>query len=104
MAHDATLHVKIDREMAEGLDYLAKTRNTSKGQLVREALSACYQTACLGLSKRQEQALAAYQGGYISIGKLAFVMGMHVLDLRIWLREHSIPQNTVYSESDAENA
>ena len=35
---------------------------------------------------RQRFALAAFAGGFISIGKLADSFGMHVLDLRRWLR------------------
>jgi predicted transcriptional regulator len=104
MTRDATLHVKIDQDMADGLDNLARSRKKSKGQLVREAITTCYQTACLGLSKRQEQALSAYEGGYISIGKLADVMGMHVLELRTWLHERGMPENSSFSEKDAANA
>jgi predicted HTH domain antitoxin len=53
---------------------------------------------------RQQRALSAYQGGFISIGKLAEVMGMHVLDLRSWLDEHGIAQNTSMSTDDHTNA
>lgn len=45
MAQDATLHVKIDRQTDERLLKLARSRRVSKGQLVREAITACYQTA-----------------------------------------------------------
>jgi len=71
MAHDATLHLKLDPESAENLKRIAQSRNKSRGQLVREAIAACYQTGGMDLPQKQEQALAAYQGGFISIGRLA---------------------------------
>ncbi|MCP4676305.1 MAG: hypothetical protein GY854_12495 [Deltaproteobacteria bacterium] len=104
MAHDTTLHVKLDPTMAEDLKQLASNRNKSKGQLVREALVACYQTGLLGLTRKQEQAVHAFQGGFISMGKLAEVMGMHALELRTWLKDHKISQNTSYGENDSANA
>ena len=104
MPQDATLHVKLDSEMDKKLKLLAKSRGKSKGQLVREALSACYQISFADLPLHQSQALAAYQGGYISLGKLARVMGVHVLQLRRWLREQGIDQNSVYADEDTANA
>jgi predicted HTH domain antitoxin len=53
---------------------------------------------------RQDQAILAYRDGSISIGKLAEVMGMNVMSLRVWMNEHGIPQNTCYDEEDAANA
>jgi len=37
-------------------------------------------------------------------GKLAEAMGMHVLELRQWLNEQNIPQNTSYEEKDIQTA
>ena len=56
------------------------------------------------LPMQQRHALAAFVGGYISIGKLAEALGMHVLDLRGWLSEHGIEQNTAMSADDHLNA
>ena len=104
MANEATLHIKVDSQVARGLKDLARKRKKTMGELVRQALTACYQADFLGLSQRQSQALAAYAGGYISLGKLAEVMGMPALQLRSWLTEHGIPQNSSYGEEDAANA
>ena len=101
MPRDRTLHIKLDEETDSMLRRLAETRRKSRGQLVRDAISACYQTAFAELPLRQSQALAAYRGGYISLGKLAREMGMHVLQLRSWLNEHGIPQRNVYGDEDA---
>lgn len=76
MAQDATLHVKIDSATDEKLKKLAHDRSKSKGQLVREAITACYQTALEELPIQQRRAIHAYQGGYISLSKLARAMGM----------------------------
>ena len=104
MAQDATLHVKIDPATTEELARLAAARKTSKGQLVRDAIFACYQVPLSELAIQQRHALAAFVGGYISIGKLAEALGMHVLDLRRWLSEHGIEQNTAMSADDHMNA
>ncbi len=104
MAKDTTLHIKVDEGMARRLKSLARRRDQTMGQLVRQAIVASYQTDLLGLRDTQSRALAAYRGGYISIGKLAEVMGMHVLALRHWLEEHDIPQNTALGDNDAANA
>lgn len=104
MAQDATLHVKLDRETDEQLSRLARARGKSKGQLVREAIAACYQTSFSDIPNHQRQALAAYEGGYISLGKLARAMGMHPLDARRWLAEHGIEERSAYGAEDAANA
>lgn len=100
----ATLHIKVSPEMAEGLKQLAKSRGQPVGELVRQALSSCYQTELLGLPRSQKLAVDAFLGGYLSLGKLAEKLGMHVLELRRWLNERGLPLNTSYSESDAANA
>lgn len=104
MANSATLHIKLNPEKDKYLTELARKRHTSKGELIREAITACYQTSLEDLPLQQRQALAAYQGGFISIGRLAKVMGMQVLELRKWLQEHGIAQNTGFTEQDVENA
>lgn len=104
MAQDVTLHVKLDRATDVQLKSLAYQRGKSKGQLVREALTACYQTVADDLSVTQRNALAAYHGGYISIGKLARDMGMNVLELRKWMKERGFQQVCAVEDSDVGNA
>ncbi len=104
MAQDATLHVKLDSKTDKSLKKLAYEKGKSKGQLVREAITACYQTDSSSLTLKQSQALSAYKGGFISTGKLATVMGMHVLELREWLNNHGIQQNNALGDMDHANA
>ena len=100
----ATLHVKLDPEVDSRLRQLAKQRNVSKGQLVRQAVASCYQLTVDDLPRHQQQALAAYEGGFISLGKLAEKMGMSLLEIRHWMVEHDLPQNSTFSLEDADNA
>jgi predicted HTH domain antitoxin len=104
MPREATLHVKLDAETDEKLKRLSAARGKSKGQLVREAISACYQTSFEELPIRQRQAIAAYQGGFISLGKLAKEMGLHVLELNQWLADRGITPQTAFSPTDADRA
>lgn len=104
MVQTATLHVKLNADVDQQLKKLARLRNLSKGQLVREAISACYQTTLADLPVHQRQAIHAYEGGFISLGKLSQVMGMHTLELRHWLQEHEIAQRSTYNELDVDHA
>jgi len=99
MTLDAMLHIKIDPSMAQELKSIAKKRKTTMSELVRLAIYASYSIDLLGLPLSQKNALAAYRGGFISIGKLAEVMGMHVLELRQWLNENNIPQSNSYTRN-----
>ena len=104
MSQEATLHIKINSTAARALKDLARRRRQTMGELVRQAIVACYQPSLLGLTREQGEAVAAYQGGYISLGRLAEAMGMHALEAREWLLEHGIAQNNRYGEEDAANA
>ncbi|MEX2530794.1 MAG: ribbon-helix-helix protein, CopG family [Gemmatimonadota bacterium] len=96
--------MKLDRETDDKLKRLAAARGKSKGQLVREAISASLQPSLDDLPLTQRQALSAYQGGYISIGRLSQAMGMHVLALRTWLNERGIEQQIAFRDDDAGRA
>ena len=102
---NATLHIKVKPEIAQGLKDLSQKRQVSVGELVRQAVIASYQLD-LGqaLNVTQRQALEAYKGGYISLAKLASDMGKNIFDMRIWLNEHDIPQNNSFHENDVSNA
>jgi hypothetical protein len=104
MAQTATLHVKIEPRTARSLKDLARRRGRTVGELVRQAISACYQPEMDGLSAPHRQAVEAYRGGYISVGKLAEALGCTVLDARRWLIERSIPQTAAFDPSDAAHA
>ncbi len=100
----STLHIKVTAEMAERLKALSRRLETPVGELIRQAVISRYQLELLDLPERQRHAVEAFRGGYISLGKLAEKMGMDVWGLREWLRDHEIPQNNSFLESDIENA
>ena len=101
---NSTLHIKVKPELAKGLKELARKRETSVGDLVRQAVISCYQIDIANLSEKQRRAVEAFQGGYISQGKLAEELGMNVWNTRKWLIEHNIPQNNSFFENDVKNA
>lgn len=101
----ATLHVKVEPEIVRGLKQLAQKRQVSVGELVRQAVVSRYQLDfALSLSNNQRRALEAYQGGYISLSKLARDMGMDVWEMRDWLDDHGVAQNNSFNEDDVANA
>lgn len=99
-----TLHIKLDHSFNLELKRLAKHRSLTVSDLIRQALVSCYQLEFLGLPDKQKQALEAYRGGFISIGKLSESMGLTILELREWFNEHHIPQNSAYTQDDVTNA
>lgn len=99
-----TLHIKVTHEFNSVLKQLGKTRGMTVSELIRQALATCYQVDMLGLPERQRQALEAYRGGFISLGKLSELMGRSSLEMRKWLNEHFISQNNAFSEDDVKNA
>ena len=100
----STIHIKVKPELAKGLKALSRKRETSVGELVRQAVLSCYQLDLLNLNEKQRRAVEAFQGGYISLGKLAEEMGMNVWNTRKWLNEHEIAQNNSFLEDDVNNA
>jgi hypothetical protein len=67
---------------------LSRERCIAVEELVRRAVNVSYPAEMANLSDHQRQALAAYQGGFISIGKLAEEMGQSVFDAHRWLADH----------------
>jgi hypothetical protein len=104
MMQSSTIHIKVKPELAKGLKALSRKRETSVGELVRQAVLSCYQLDLLNLNEKQRRAVEAFQGGYISLGKLAEEMGMNVWNTRKWLTEHDIAQNNSFLEDDVNNA
>ena len=104
MAQTATLHIKVEPAVARGLKQVAGRRRVTVGELVRQDVQTCYQTEWLGLTAVQRQALEAYRGGFISLGKLAEAMGLTPLKVREWLHERGIAQHTVWDKDDVAHA
>jgi predicted HTH domain antitoxin len=101
---NSTLHIKVKPELAKRLKVLSRKKDTSVGELVRRAVISSYQPELLDLNDKQRRAVEAFQGGYISLGKLGEELGMNVWNTRAWLEEHDIPQNNSFLEDDVKNA
>ncbi len=100
----STIHIKVKPELAKGLKALSRKREMSVGELVRQAVLSCYQLDLLNLNEKQRRTVEAFQGGYISLGKLAEEMEMNVWNTRKWLIEHDIAQNNSFLGDDVYNA
>jgi predicted HTH domain antitoxin len=68
----------------------AKREGKTLGRMVREALDAAYQKKD-PLERRKETALAAYSEGFISLGKIAEVIGLDPVSARVYLKEAGVP-------------
>lgn len=78
----------------------AKREGKTLGRMVREALDAAYRDKD-PLERRRETALAAYREGFISLGKLAEVLGLDPVSARVYLRQTGV---SVQSQDAAEIA
>jgi predicted HTH domain antitoxin len=84
----------------------AKKEGKTLGRMVREALDVAYQKKD-PLESRRDTAIAAYGEGFVSLGKLAEVLGLDPISARDYLRKAGIPllvQSTEEIERDADNA
>ena len=84
----------------------AKREGKTLGRMVREALDVAYQKKD-PLERRRETAVAAYREGFISLGKVAEVLGLDPVSARDYLRQASVPpmvQDADEIGRDAENA
>jgi predicted HTH domain antitoxin len=68
----------------------AKREGKTLGRMVREALDATYRERD-PLERRMETAMAAYREGFISLGKLAEVLGLDPVSARAYLKQAGIP-------------
>ena len=84
----------------------AKREGKTLGRMVREALDAAYQKKD-PLERRRETALAAYREGFISLGKLAEVLGLDPVSARLYLKEAGLSlqvQDATDVEGDSRRA
>lgn len=68
----------------------AKKEGKTLGRMVREALDAAYRKKD-PLERRRETAMASYREGFISLGKLAEVIGLDPVSARAYLKQAGVP-------------
>jgi len=83
-------NILLTESQHKAVKQYAQRQGKTLGRMVREALDAAYQKKD-PLEKRKETALAAYREGFISLGKLAEVIGLDPVSARVYLKEAGVP-------------
>jgi predicted HTH domain antitoxin len=99
-------NIMMKDDQLKKIKLYAKKEGTTVGALVRDALDTVYGKKD-ALAERKKVALSAYLEGFISLGKLAEVLGLDPVSARNYLREHGLPVHSQEGEElkrDAENA
>ena len=99
-------NIMLQDEQLKKMKLYAKKEGTTLGGLVRDALATVYEKKD-ALEQRKMVALSAYQEGFVSLGKLAEVLGLDPVSARKYLLERGLPihsQDGDESARDAENA
>lgn len=99
-------NIMLKDDQLKKMKLYAKKEGKTLGGLVRDALDTVYEKKD-ALEKRRDVALSAYREGFISLGKLAEVLGLDPLSARNYLVEHGIPVRSQEDDDlarDAENA
>lgn len=81
-------NIMLTDEQHRKLKSYARKEGSTLGGLVREALDVTYKKDAL--EHRRSVALEAYKEGLISLGKLSEVLGVDVVNARLYLKKHGI--------------
>jgi len=99
-------NIILEDEQHEKLKLYAKKQGRTLGGLVRDAIDVVYKKRD-PLEERRKVALHAYQEGFISLGKLAEVLGLDPVSTRNYLIDkkiHILSLDQKELEQDIENA
>ena len=99
-------NIMLSDDQHKKLKRYAKKEGRTLGGLVRDALDVVYKNKDR-LEQRRQVAINAYNEGFISLGKLAEVLGLDPISARNYLKEHGIPiqsQGLKDLTQDRENA
>lgn len=99
-------NIMLSDDQHKKLKCYAKREGRTLGGLVRDALDVVYKKRDR-LEQRRKVAVSAYNEGFISLGKLAEVLGLDPVSTRNYLKEHGIPNQSQGMEDlaqDSENA
>lgn len=83
-------NILLTEEQHKKLKQYAKKEGKTLGKMVREAVDQTYKKKD-SLEKRKQTAINAYKESFISLGKLAEVLGLDPVSARLYLEEHKIP-------------
>ena len=99
-------NIMLNDDQHKKLKRYAQREGRTLGSLVRDALDAVYEKKDR-LEQRKQVAISAYIEGFISLGKLAEVLGLDPVSTRNYLQERGIPiqsQDMNSSSQDVKNA
>jgi predicted HTH domain antitoxin len=99
-------NILLEDEQHEKLKIYAKKEGRTLGGLVRDAIDTVYKKKD-PLEERQQVALKAFQEGFISLGKLAEVLGLDPVSTRNYLKGkgiHALSQDQEELAQDVKNA
>lgn len=99
-------NIMLSEEQHKKLKSYAKREGRTLGGLVRDALDVVYKKKDT-IEQRRQVAVSAYNEGFISLGKLADVLGLDPVSARNYLREQGIPiqsQDPKEYAQDSKNA
>ena len=99
-------NIMLSDDQHKKLKRYAKREGRTLGGLVRDALDVVYKKKDR-LEQRRQVAISAYSEGFISLGKLAEVLGLDPVSTRNYLKNHGIPiqsQDLQRLIQDSENA
>jgi len=99
-------NIMLDDDQHKILKLYAKKEGMTLGRLVRDAIDVVYKKKD-SLEQRKQVALSTYKEGFISLGKLAEVLGLDPVSARNYLKEHGMPihsQDLKDLAKDEENA
>jgi len=91
-------NILLTEEQHKKLKKYAKKEGKTLGKMVRDAVDQTYKKKD-SLEKRKQVAINAYKEGFISLGKLAEVMGLDPVSARLYLKE----QRTTLQQQDLED-
>jgi predicted HTH domain antitoxin len=99
-------NIMLSNDQHKKLKRYAQREGRTLGGLVRDAIDVVYRKKDR-LEQRKQVAISAYQEGFISLGKLAEVLGLDPVSTRNYLKEQGIPIQSQDLEGliqDSENA
>ena len=99
-------NIMLSDDQHKKLKRYAQREGRTLGGLVRDAFDVVYKKKDR-LEHRRQVAISAYKEGFISLGKLAEILGLDPVSTRNYLKDQGIPiqsQDLTSLAKDAENA
>lgn len=90
-------NIMLSEDQHRKLKTYAQSQGRTLGKLVREAVDTTYRKKD-AVDERKQIALGAYREGFISLGKLAEILGLDPVSARLYLKDLGIPLRIAESE------